>query len=175
MLQHFLHHIRIKNSKGFTLIELVVTIAITGILSIVTAAIISIGVDSYNLFSTHATMARETQNTVKFLHDKISMALPSSISSATSSQFSFVTTSAEVIQIQYRSGDSDLRLKIDSNPWREILHNITSFSFSYAQSDNSSWNNPPDPVSEINRINVSYNLNLIGESENYAFNFTIRN
>lgn len=174
MFQHFLHHIRIKNSKGFTLIELVVTIAITGILSIVAAAIISIGIDSYNLFSTHATMARETQNTVKFLHDKISMAIPSSISSSTSSQFSFVTTSAEVIQIQYRSGDSDLRLKINSNPWREILHNINSYSFSYAKSDDSSWSGS-DPVSEINRINVSYNLNLFGESENYAFNFTIRN
>lgn len=174
MFQHYLHHIKMKNSKGITLIELVVTIAITGILTVVAAGIINIGVDSYNLFSTHATMARESQNTVKILHDKISMAIPNSITSSSSSQFDFVTTSAEVIQIEYRSGDSDLRYKINSNPWKEILHNITSYSFSYAKSDNSAWI-VSDPVSEINRINVSYNLILLGESENYAFNFTIRN
>ncbi len=163
-----------KNVKGFTLIELVVSITIMGILSVVAAAVITIGIDSYNLFTAHSTMSRESQNTMRFMHDKISMANPGTISHSTSSRFSFVTTTGQNVDFEYNSGNSDITYNVTGSPEREILHNITSITFSYAKSDGTVWTSS-DPVDEINRVTINYNITMLGESETYSFNFTIRN
>lgn len=166
--------IQIKEDAGFTLIELVVSITIMGILSLVAAAIISIGIDSYNLFTSHSTMAREAQNTMRIMKEKIPMANPVTIMNATNRRFRFTTTSGQLVDFRFRNGHSDLRYNITGSQDREILHNITSFDFDYAKSDGSVWQSS-DPVAEINRVMVNFSLSMLGESENYSFYFTIRN
>ncbi len=163
-----------KNGRGFTLIELVISITILGIISIVIVSILTVGVDSYNLFTSHSTMSRETQNLMRIMSDKIPMAIPGTIATATASGFIFNNTNGETIEFEYRSGQADLRYKLNSGSFREILNNITAFVFSYAKSDGTSWV-ITDPVDEIIRVNVNFNLSMLGEIETYSFNFTIRN
>jgi len=163
-----------NKNNGFTLIELVVSITIMGILSVVAVAIINVGIDSYNLYTAKSTMGREAQNTMRYMHDTISMADPATISYSTSARFRFVTTSGDLVYFRYRSAYSDMVYITTGSSSRRILHNITAFTFTYAKSDGTAWV-ATDPVDEINRITVNYNLSMLGQSENYTYNFTIRN
>ena len=174
MYQHFLHPINKNSSKGFTLIELVVTIALAGVLSVVVASIMSIALDSYNLFNAHATMCRESQDAVRVLSDKIGMAIPSNIAQHTNRQLRFDATNGENIHFQYNNGQKFFRYRIQGSSWRELIHNMTGFSFSYLKEDGSNWNNG-DPVAEIKRVNVTFGLSYLGETQNYSASFTIRN
>lgn len=163
-----------NKSGGFTLMELTVTIAITGILTAVVAGIMTIGIDSYNLFNAHSTMARESQDAFRVMSDKISMAIPSTVTAHTARHFRFFTTNGEQIRLQFRNGPKIFRYRIIGSPWRELIHNMTSFSFSYFKHDGSAWNTS-DPVDEINRVTVTFAMSVLGEAENYTYNFTIRN
>ena len=131
MYLHFLHHIKKSYSKGFTLIELVVTIAVAGVLSVVIASIMTVGIDSYNLFNAHATMSRESQDAVRVMADKIGMAIPSTISQKTNRQFRFTATNGENVRFQFRNGTKEFRYRIAGSSWRELMHNMTNFSFFY--------------------------------------------
>jgi prepilin-type N-terminal cleavage/methylation domain-containing protein len=163
-----------KKSGGFTLMELAVTIAITGILTAVVAGILTITIDSYNLFNAHSTMSRESQDAFRIMSDKIGMAMPGTITTSTSRQFRFFATNGEEIRFQFRNGPKIFRYRIIGSPWRELIHNMTNFTFSYFKHDGTGWV-VSDPVDEINRVTVSFGLSYLGETQNHSFNFTIRN
>ena len=174
MYQHSLHHIKSRNLKGFTLIELVVTIAVAGVLSVVIASIMSVAIDSYNLFNAHATMSRESQDAVRVMADKIGMAIPSTISQKTNRQFRFTATNGENVRFQFRNGTKEFRYRIAGSSWRELMHNMTNFRFFYLKDDGSTWLSG-DLLTDIQRINVTFGLSFLGETQNYSASFTIRN
>lgn len=176
MLNHSLHHIRKINSRGFTLIELVVTIAVTGILSVVAAAIMSIGIDSYNLFTSHAIMQRESQNLIRLMNEHIPMCIPNSIAASNGNHFRFSTTRGQTIRFQHRNAHDLIRFRIIGSPWRTIVNNVTASSFSYQREDGTAWSGGAGhPVEDIKRLTVNFSLSYLGETENYTANFTIRN
>ncbi len=174
MYQHSLRHIKKSNSKGFTLIELVVTISVAGVLSVVIASIMSVAIDSYNLFNAHATMSRESQDAVRVMSEKIGMAIPSTISEKTTQQFRFTCTNGQQIRFEFRTAENDFRYRLNSNSWRVMIHNLTGFTFSYLKDDGSAWLTG-DPLDDIQRINLVFGLSYLGETQNYSASFTIRN
>ena len=166
--------VKSKNKNGFTLIELVMTITIIGILSVVAGGIINIGANSFIFVTTHSVLTRGAQDAISILHEYILNANPSGINRANNNRFYYINMNGEEIQFQYRRRRGELRYRVvGQSNWRRILNNIprNEFSFSYFTSDGSSWNNND----ELKRVRIEFTLSLADENESYQTEIYIRN
>lgn len=163
-----------NNSKGFTLIELVISITIMSIITVMTASLISLGVESYTFYNSRLSMTRNAQDTMRIMLSKITMAVPSTITYANSGRLRFTTSDNELIDFNYNSSNNTLEYDNSDFTDRQILQYITSFSFAYGNSDGSDWSSG-DPVSDIKRVYVSFDLTMQNENKSYDFTFFIRN
>ena len=159
---------------GFTLMELAISITIFGILTLVAAGIINIGIESYDLFITRATFAREAQNTLRTMMAKIPLAIPTEIKRAQNRRFQFITKQGQEVEFEYVKNSSLLRFRIiGEQDWRVILNNIAKngFEFNYYESNGKKGTKQED----IRRIEVIFNLEKEDQSAGYIYKFYIRN
>jgi prepilin-type N-terminal cleavage/methylation domain-containing protein len=163
-----------KYSKGFTLIELVISITIMAILTAITAGLITLGVNSFIFYYSRLTMTRNAQDTMRIMHSKISMAVPSTITNAGATRLRFTTSDNELIDFSYNSTNHTLEYDDSNFNNKQILQDITDFAFSYEKSDAATWVSG-DPVSDLKRVHVSFDLTRQNESKTYNFLFFIRN
>ena len=163
-----------RKCRGFTLIELVISITIMAILTVITAGMITLGTESYIFYHSRLSMTRYAQDTMRIMHSKISMAVPSTITNAASNRLQFSTSDNELIDFYFNSDNGTLEYDDQNFTDREILQNISSFSFSYAKSDGNDWFSG-DPVNEIKRVYLDFNLEMQNEAKTYSFTFFIRN
>jgi prepilin-type N-terminal cleavage/methylation domain-containing protein len=165
---------KVNNIRGFTLVELAITITVISILSAICGGIIILGINNYLFISAHSLMTRESQNTMKLLHNEIEKAIPDQIISAQETMFSFINTDGNLIEFDYDMMSGVLRYRMDGlGIWQIVLNNIQSngFSFSYYKNDGTAWS----VFSEIRRVNINFNLTLAGENESYESEIFIRN
>ena len=163
-----------KNKNGFTLIELVITITIMGILSLVASGILIIGTDSFIFICTHSLSTREVQDAFNILHDNIINANSNSINTARNNRFYFINMNGDEVQFQYDRRNGYLRYRVvGQNDWHEILKNIqrNKFSFSYYTSNGSYWNNSE----ALKRVSIEVTLDLPDGNASYQKNIYIRN
>lgn len=163
-----------KNKNGFTLIELVMTITIIGILSLVASGILHIGITSFIFVSTHSALTRKAQDAINILFENILNADPEGINRAQRNRFYFFNMNGEEIQFQYDRRRGYLRYRVvGQSNWREILNNISrnEFSFFYFNIDGSSWNNKE----KLKRVGIKFTLSLAEENETYQAEIYIRN
>jgi prepilin-type N-terminal cleavage/methylation domain-containing protein len=159
---------------GFTLMELAISVTIFGILTLVAAGIINIGIESYDLFLTRATFAREAQNTLRIMLEKIPLAIPSDIKKAQGRRLQFITIKEQEVEFQYVQKDSILRYRvIGEQDWRVILNNIAKkgFEFNYYESDGKKTGKGED----VRLVEATINLEKDDQSANYTYKFFIRN
>ena len=160
--------------NGFTIMELAISLSIFGILATIAAGIITIGVDSYNLFVTRTTMAREAQNTFRLMQEKIPLASPDKINRAKKRRFRFITEQGEDVDLQFVNNRSYFRYRIvGQQGWRVIMNNITNngFKFNYQEADGNNAANKKD----IRRVIINFNQDVDGQSASYTYRFFIRN
>jgi len=162
------------NKNGFTLIEMVISFTIIGILSAVASSILVIGINGFIFMSSHAVLTREVQNSFNILHDNILNATPDGVNTAKSDRFYFVNKDGDEAQFQYDKNNGFLRYRIvGKNNWHEILNNIqkNKFTFTYYTADGSSWNN-----SEIlKRVRIEFTVNLNDGNKSFETEIFIRN
>jgi prepilin-type N-terminal cleavage/methylation domain-containing protein len=160
--------------NGFTIMELAVSLSIFGILATIAAGIITIGVDSYNLFVTRTTMAREAQNTLRIMQEKIPLARPDKINKAAKNRFRFITEKGEDVDFEYVKNKSYLRYRIiGQQGWRIIMNDIAKngFQFNYQEADGKNKAKKQD----IRRVIINFNQDVDGQSASYTYRFFIRN
>lgn len=119
-----------KSEKGFTLIEMVMTIVITGILAYIFLNFFSLGTDSYNLIEKQSDLIQEGRIFLQRIVREIQQAGPLDITSATEITFTYDDNS-DGINETYRyflSGNS-LHQTINGTNDTIVLDNIGSLSF----------------------------------------------
>lgn len=174
MLLRNMMEAKYKNRNGFTLIELVITISVIGILSIIAGGIINIGVNSFLFVSTHSVLTREAQDAMSILYETIINTDPDGITTARNNRFYFINMHGDEVQFRYDRRRGYLRYRVlGQSDWREILNNIprNEFSFSYFSGEGSSWDN----ADEIKRVKIEFTLSMADENESYQTEIYLRN
>jgi prepilin-type N-terminal cleavage/methylation domain-containing protein len=160
--------------NGFTIMELAISLSIFGILALVAAGIINIGIKSYDLFLTRATFAREAQNTLRVMQEKIPQAIPIEIIQAKKRRFRFNTMTGQEVDFQYVNNNSLMRYRIvGEHGWRTILNNIAKngVNINYYKGDG----NKAKKSEDIRRIVLTIKLEKEDQSAEYTYKFFIRN
>ncbi|MBI5203853.1 MAG: type II secretion system protein [Nitrospirae bacterium] len=151
------------NKKGFTIIELVITMVLIGIIAYIVATALSTGITAYfttdfrkeALDQTRIAMERMTRE-IRNLRDS------DDVATGTSSQFNFTDVSGTNIDFSY----SNPNITRDG---ATLATNITSFSFSYIRADGASNptfvdSDPDDPAIDTKRIRITFTATISGET-----------
>lgn len=163
-----------NTQSGFTIFGLVITLTISGILTLLAGGILNIGVKSYQQYISRSLMLREAQNTMLLLHNKIPMSIPGEIKTARSNHFWFTTSDDQEIDVEYDNKQGVLQYRtIGKHDWRTLLNNIkkNSFTFTYLKVDGIKSHS----VDDIRQVLINFNLRIENEEINYESRFFIRN
>jgi len=154
--------------------ELVFSLSILAIISLLAGGITNLVMKSFSFSSAHGIMTRDIQNTLRLLGNEIAMATPDDIKNANDSKFRFSTLQGEEVQIQYQSNQGILRCKIGKGQgWRTILSNIdqNGFRFSYFKADGSEASG----TDQIKRVKFSGELSLGDQNAGFSDEIFLRN
>lgn len=140
---------RLSSFKGFTMIELIMTIVIGGILSIMVGPIIVQGINSY--FKSQEVTDIDAQGKLameRMVREIRDIANPGTdISTMTASQLAFTSNGAAV---SYTLSGNQLRR--NSNP---LAAGVSSLAFSYFRSD---WTTATNDRTLVWRIQIQFQL-----------------
>jgi prepilin-type N-terminal cleavage/methylation domain-containing protein len=147
-----------KKENGFTLVELIVTIVLIGIIGTFTTLFVYTGLNGYLRAKDNSEGALKAQIAL----DRISMELRDIdfIDLATYEDDSKIDYTSVMLpgnrQISFNG--SSISLDVDGSQ-NELLDNVTAFTMNLTSAD---LNNSGDTVNEIKAINVSFNVGDIG-------------
>jgi len=118
------------SERGFTLIEIVITIVITGILAYIFLNFFSLGTDSYTLIETRSDVLQDERVVLNRMTREIRQAATITITSATDISFTWDDTSDGINDTyRYYLSGSNLRRTINGASDTLILDNVSSLSF----------------------------------------------
>lgn len=151
------------DKKGFTIIELVITMVLIGIIAYIVATALSTGIKGYfitdyrkeALDQARIAMERMTRE-IRNLRDS------DDVATGTSSTFSFTDISGANINFTWSSPN------ITRNG-TTLATNITSFSFSYSRADGTPSatfvdSDPDNPATDTKRIRINITATINNES-----------
>jgi prepilin-type N-terminal cleavage/methylation domain-containing protein len=120
-----------KREQGFTLIEIVVTIVITGIIAYIFLNFFSLGTDSYTLIETRNDVLQDERVVLDRMVREIRQAATITITSATDISFTYDDDSDGINETyHYYLASGNLIRTIDAAGDTLILDNVTSLTFS---------------------------------------------
>jgi len=138
-----------KREQGFTLIEIVVTIVITGIIAYIFLNFFSLGTDSYTLIETRSDVLQDERIVLDRMVREIRQAATITITSATDISFTWDDSSNGVNDTyRYYLSGTDLRQTINGASDTLILDNVSSLSF----------------TGDTNRITITFTVSRDGQS-----------
>jgi prepilin-type N-terminal cleavage/methylation domain-containing protein len=170
--------LKINSNKGFTLVEIVMTIVLLGIISGIVFITIYQGGKSYgdiysmnNLSSQDRIAMERLSREIRRVRCTVSgnscTATASDITEmSTSSEFRFVNTIYEGRGFRYDSGSNAIYLRQGSgagDPEDVLIGNVSAFSFDYLDSDDTTT----ATVSEVWSIVVNITLSTGGKSVDF--------
>lgn len=118
-----------KNCRGFTIIELITVIALSGIILGLLARFVVQGMDTYHFVDDRKTLLRDVRLAVHFMNrDFRQIKADDGIQDATATQFRFTSYDEDDITYQYTSNT------ITRNG-HTLADHITSFQFRYLRAD----------------------------------------
>ena len=125
------HGTMTKREQGFTLIEIVVTIVITGIIAYIFLNFFSLGTDSYTLIETRSDVLQDERIVLDRMVREIRQAATITITSATDISFTYDDDSDGINETyRYCLASGNLRRTIDAAGDTLILDNVSSLTFS---------------------------------------------
>ena len=138
-----------RSQRGFTLIELVVTIVIVGIIAYIFLNFFNLGVDSYKLIETRGDLTQYERVFLNRIVREIHQAATLTITSSTDITFTY-DDNADGINETYRYylASGNLRRTIDAAGDTLILDNVTSLSF----------------TGDANRVIITFTVSIEGLS-----------
>lgn len=150
--------------NGFTLIELVMTMALIGIIAFVVANSMSAGFKAY--FTTD--FRNEALNQARIAMERMSKEIRNvrsrtDIGTANAAQFCFINTDGARISFRF-SANTIIREEPAACPGiagNTLAGNITSFTFAYLQSNGSA---DPAPPTNTKRIRITFTSTISSES-----------
>lgn len=156
-----------NNPKGFTLIELIMTMVLTGIIASFTGFFIYSGLNGYLRAKDISNGSLDAQRAL----DRISLELR---------DITDITTTPSATSVTYKSatltGTRTLKyvgdrifINITPNDY-ELLEDVSSFNLSYTYLN---LDDDPAPVNEVAGIEVTFSLEVIGK--NFKTNIFPRN
>ena len=156
-----------NNPKGFTLIELIMTMVLTGIIASFTGFFIYSGLNGYLRAKDISNGSLDAQRAL----DRISLELR---------DITDITTTPSATSVTYKSatltGTRTLKyvgdrifINITPNDY-ELLEDVSSFNLSYTYLN---LDDDPTPVDEVAGIKVTFSLEVIGK--NFKTNIFPRN
>jgi prepilin-type N-terminal cleavage/methylation domain-containing protein len=123
------HDTMTKREQGFTLIEIVVTIVITGIIAYIFLNFFSLGTDSYTLIETRNDVLQDERVVLNRMIREIHQATTLTITSSTDITFTYDDNSDGVNETyRYYLSGTDLIRTINGGSSTVILDNVNSLS-----------------------------------------------
>jgi prepilin-type N-terminal cleavage/methylation domain-containing protein len=120
-----------KREQGFTLIEIVVTIVITGIIAYIFLNFFSLGTDSYTLIETRNDVLQDERVVLNRMIREIRQAATITITSATDISFPYDDNNDGINETyRYYLSGGNLRRTINGASDTLILDNVSSLTFS---------------------------------------------
>ena len=124
-----------KNQNGFTLIELIITILISGILAGLLADFFSLGAGTYRLVSDSHGLIQDRRILLEHMGREIRQAGSMSIKGSTDLTFTFdIDNDGTDETIRYYLSGSQLHKTVDGTGDTVVLDNISSIMFSGSSS-----------------------------------------
>jgi prepilin-type N-terminal cleavage/methylation domain-containing protein len=122
---------RLSSARGFTLVEVLLTIVLVAILAGVSALFLDQAMDLYTLVRTRGHAVYKTDYAMKrILEGAVLITDPGTqISSATSTQFQFVHPTRGTLRYRYSGGN--LYERVGSGTERLLADGISTFTFTY--------------------------------------------
>jgi len=181
-----------RNSVGFTLVELLVTLAVSGVLL---TAVTQLFISSNKMYTVQEQVLRiqqEVRSGLDMLARDIRMSGYDPTDSASNAGFTTANSTNLRIQYdfdedgvcnkdreyQYSSDDQNLEIQRDgSGGYQTLVNNVNSMNFQYTLSNGTLTNNPAD-TEDIRRVTVNICGQISGGYSNtydnsYCFNYAI--
>jgi prepilin-type N-terminal cleavage/methylation domain-containing protein len=139
----------ITSERGFTLIEIVVTIVITAILAYIFLNFFSLGTDSYTLIETRSDLIQDERVVLQRMVRELHQAATITLTSPTDISFTYDDNSDGINETyRYYLSGSNLRRTINGASDTLILDNVSSLSF----------------TGDTNRITIMFTVTRGGQS-----------
>jgi len=163
---------RVYGQSGFTLIELVVSIVILGILSVLTYGIVAMNARTFKTVSDNTTAQWELRQTMSRIKRDLQMLEPALIlgtGKLSSQALSFKTVDGHTMR--FRRKGSQFERRWDTGGWQVLLKNLRQDPFVYLDKD---LNSTTDKQ-KLNYINIRLAVLLNGKTVTLNEKVYVRN
>jgi len=150
------------NRKGFTLVELVIVISVTGIIAVIAGSILLGVIDAWTFKFNRSDMLRDARLAINRMVREIRTVRDStSIITASSGQFRFIDYSGSA-DITYSLLGTNLN-RTENTVANLLAENVSSLTFRYYNASGTELPTPTVPAN-IKRVGISLTLTKNGEN-----------
>jgi prepilin-type N-terminal cleavage/methylation domain-containing protein len=160
-----------ENQKGFTLIEIIITIIIIGIVSSVAIGIVSICAESISRVSNSSRGQSDLRMVMRIIRSDFQKIKASKIDSDHMDNDELFFKDIDGNDVNYQLTNSALQRQVNNNSWQTILTNVQQNPFTYLNQNLSSTTNRLN----VKFINVSLEVNYNGNVKSLNDRFYLRN
>lgn len=163
-----------KRQQGFSLFEMVIAIAIIGVLSFVTYGVIALNANTYNMVHANTTLRWDMRKAMQLIQADVQMMDVSTIQSMngagkTSNQLRFSTMDGDNIRYQWQG--TKLRRRVNGGAWLELTDALEKKPFRYLDVDL----NPTNNQNNVAFVQVNLNRTVHGQNFTLTERFYVRN
>lgn len=163
-----------SSQKGFSLFEMVIAIAIVGILSFVTYGVIALNANTYNMIHSNTTLRWDMRKAMQLIQTDVHMMDIPTIQAMngagkTSNQIRFDTMSGDNIRYQWHG--NKLRRRVNGGAWLELTDELEKKPFRYLDVDL----NPTANQNDVAFVQVNLSRTVDGQNFTLTERFYVRN